>query len=211
MAPACRRLSRGLALSFAKGRPAWQARRSSEAARRDGGATGETAISHTNRNFVIAYILLVGLPLLGLVGVLRSGRSLTAPFSVDGAWKIEPGASRLPASPCGNFLSSVSNAPLSISQSGKSLVVTLSGGTKTTTGTLDGKTVRAKFAGTVRSGADKSGAAACGDDSLTLAATLDPLAEPRTLSGTLSIEGCGSCPPLEFRAVRQPKSPGGMR
>jgi hypothetical protein len=175
------------------------------------GATGETAISHTNRNFVIAYILLVGLPLLGLVGILRGGRSLTAPFSVDGAWKIESGVSRLPASPCGNFLSLVSNAPLSISQSGKSLVVTLTGGTKTTTGTLDGKTVRAQFAGTVRSGADKSGAAACGDGSLTLAATLDPLAEPRTLSGTLSIEGCGSCTPLEFHAVRQPKSPGGTR
>jgi len=172
---------------------------------------GDTAISHTNRNFVIAYILLVGLPLLGLVGILKSGRRLAAPFSVDGAWKIESGASRPPASPCGNFLSSVSNAPLSISQSGKSLVVTLRGGTKTTTGTLDGKTVRAQFAGTVRSGTDKSGAAECGDGSLTLAATLDPLAEPRTLSGTLSVEGCGSCAPLEFRAVKQPRSPGGTR
>jgi hypothetical protein len=148
----------------------------------------------------------VGLPLLGLVGILRSGRSLTAPFSVDGAWKIESGAGRLPASPCGNFLSSVSNAPLSISQSGKSLVVTLSGGTKATTGTLEGKTIKAQF-----TGADKSGAAACGDGSLTLAATLDPLAEPRTLSGTLSVEGCGSCTPLEFHAVRQPKNPGGTR
>ncbi len=170
---------------------------------------GETAISHTNRNFVIAYILLVGLPLLGLVGILKSGRRLAAPFSVDGDWKIE--SSHPAVSSCGNFLSSVSNAPLSISQSGKSLVVTLRGGTKTTTGTLDGKTVRAQFAGTVRSGTDKSGAAECGDGSLTLAATLDPLAEPRTLSGTLSIEGCGSCAPLEFRAVKQPRSPGGTR
>ena len=171
---------------------------------------GETAISHTNRNFVIAYILLVGLPLLGLVGILKSGRRLAAPFSVDGDWKIESD-SHPAVSSCGNFLSSVSNAPLSISQSGKSLVVTLRGGTKTTTGTLDGKTVRAQFAGTVRSGTDKSGAAECGDGSLTLAATLDPLAEPRTLSGTLSIEGCGSCAPLEFRAVKQPRSPGGTR
>jgi hypothetical protein len=145
----------------------------------------------------------VGLPLLGLVGILKSGRSLTAPFSVDGAWKIESAVSRLPASPCGNFLSSASNAPLAISQSGKSLVITIIGGTKTTTGTLEGKTVRAQFAGT-----DKS---ACGDGALTLAATLDPLAEPRTLNGTLSVDGCTSCTPLEFRAVRQPKSPGGTR
>lgn len=176
---------------------------------------------HTNRNFVIAYVLLVGLPLLGLVGILKSGRGLTAPFSVDGAWKIESAAGRLPASPCGNFLSSVSAAPLSISQSGKSLVVTFSGGTKTTTGTLDGKTLQAQFAGTDRSredrssadrsGADQSGAAVCGDGSLSLTATFDPLAEPRTLSGTLTVEGCGSCAPLEFHAVRQPRSAGGTR
>jgi len=164
---------------------------------------GETAISHTNRNFVIAYIFLVALPLLGLVGILRSGRGLTAPFSVDGAWKIESGAGTPSASSCGNFFSSVSNAPLSISQSGKSLVVTLSGA-KTTMGTLDGKTIKAQF-----TAADRP--AACGDGGLTLTATLDPLAEPRTLRGTLSVEGCNSCAPLEFRAVRQPKSPGGTR
>src|SRR5712671_4676256 len=104
-------------------------------------ARGRNAISHTNRNFVIAYVFLVVLPVLGLVAVLKSGRGLTAPFSVDGAWKIESGAGLLSASPCGNFLSSVSKAPISISQSGKSLVVTLSGGTKTTMGTLEGKTI----------------------------------------------------------------------
>ncbi len=143
------------------------------------------------------------LPVLGLVAILKSGRGLSAPFSVDGAWKIE--SSRPSASPCGNFLSSVSTAPLSISQSGKALVVTLSG-TKTTTGTLEGKILKAQF-----SGADKSSAAECGNGSLTLTATLDPLAEPRTLSGTLAIEGCAACAPLEFHAIRQPKSPGGTR
>jgi hypothetical protein len=151
---------------------------------------------------VLAYIFLVGLPLLGLAGILKSGRGLKAPFSVDGAWKIE--ASAPSASPCGNLLSSISNAPLSISQSGKSLVVTVSGGTKTATGTLDGKIINAQFAG-----ADQS--SACGDGSLALSATLDPLAEPRTLSGTLSVEGCASCAPLAFRAVRQPKAPGNTR
>jgi hypothetical protein len=167
---------------------------------------GEKAISHTNRNFVLAYVFLVALPVLGLVGILKRGRSLSAPFSVDGVWKIESG--NLPASPCGNFLSSVSSAPLSISQSGKSLVVTLSGGTKTASGTLEGKTIKAQFTGA-------SGTSECstGAGALTLTATLDPMAEPRTLSGTLSVEGCASssCAPMEFRAVRQPRSPGGTR
>ena len=93
---------------------------------------------------------------------------------MDGAWKIE--SSHPAVSSCGNYLSSLSSAPLSISQSGKTLVVTLGGGTKSATGTLDGKIIKAEFAG----------AAECGSRGLTLTATLDPLAEPRTLSGTLA-------------------------
>jgi hypothetical protein len=138
------------------------------------------------------------------VGILKSGRALKAPFSVDGAWKIE--SRNASTSPCGNLLSSVSSAPLSISQSGKSLVVALSGGTKTAIGTLDGNIITAKFPSIY-----ESSTALCGDLSLTLTATLDPLAEPRTLSGTLSVDGCASCAPMEFHAVRQPKSPGGTR
>src|SRR5205807_8940501 len=129
------------------------------------------------RNFVIAYVFLVVLPVLGLVAILKSGRGLSAPFSVDGAWKIE--SSSPSTTPCGNLLSSVSQAPISISQSGRALVVTLSGGMKTTAGMLDGKIIKAQFAG-----ADKSRATECGNGSLTLSATLDPQAEPRTLSGT---------------------------
>lgn len=151
-------------------------------------------MSHANRNFVIAYIILVGLPLLGLAGVLRSGRTLNAPFSVDGAWKIETIANR--SSACGNLLSSIANAPVTISQSGKSAVIGLKSG-KTTTGTLDGTILKAQFAG-----ADNPTAADCSDRSLALTATVDPRAEPRTLSGALSVDGCASCV-LEFRATRQ--------
>jgi hypothetical protein len=148
----------------------------------------------------------VGLPLLGLVAVLKSGRGLAAPYSVDGAWKIDSSVDRSSASACGNLLSSITSAPLSISQSGKTLVVTLSGGTKTTAGTLEGKALKAQFVA-----AGNSGTADCGDGGLTLTATLDPQAEPRVLRGTLAVAGCASCVPLEFRAVRQPKSPGGTR
>jgi hypothetical protein len=166
---------------------------------------GENAISHTNRNFVIAYILLVGLPLLGLAGVLRSGGTLTAPFSVDGAWKIDAGAAHAPATPCGDFLSSVSNSPVSISQSGTSLVIGLGGG-KTTTGTLEGKTIKAQFAGSANLNASD-----CSDHNLSLTATLDPLTEPRTLSGKVTVEGCAPCAPVEFHATRQPRPAGATR
>lgn len=157
-------------------------------------------MSHANRNFVIAYIALVGLPVAALVGVLKSGRTLTAPFSVDGAWKIQAVFNPAP-SVCSNFFSSVSDLSLAISQSGKSLVVSLNGGSKTTSGTLDGKTLTAQFAGT-------DGAANCSDRPLTLTATLDPHSDPRTLSGKLSLNNCTQCS-LEFRAVRQPRAAAG--
>jgi hypothetical protein len=161
-------------------------------------------MAHTNRNFVIAYILLVGLPLLALAGVLRSGRSLKAPFSVDGAWKLDTGANHASAAGCGDLLSAMAATPLSISQSGTSLVINLGSG-RTTTGTLDGKTIRAQFRGTAN-----SSAAGCADHGLALAATLDPLTEPRSLSGKISIDGCDTCAPLEFRATRQsPPAAGG--
>ena len=140
--------------------------------------------------------------MLGLVGVLRSGRSLNAPFSVDGSWKMQAGADHPSPSPCGDFLSSVSTSPVSISQSGTSLVIGLGG--KTTTGTLAGKTLKAQFAG-----AGNPNASDCSDRTLALTATLDPLAEPRTLNGSLSVEGCAACAPVEFRAVRQARPAGG--
>ena len=152
---------------------------------------------------MLAYVFLVILPVLGLVGILKSGRSLNAPFSVDGTWKIDTGASHGSVSPCADLLSTVSSAPVSISQSGKTLVVGLNGGAKTTTGLLEGKTINASFAGTDTKASD------CADRSLTFTATLDPQAEPRTIIGTLSVDGCTSCAPLEFRAVRQPRSANG--
>jgi len=159
-------------------------------------------MSHANRNFVIAYIFLVGLPVLGLVGVLKSGHGLTAPYSIDGSWKIEPRSSPASyASSCPKFFSSIFSAPFSISQSGKTVVISLNDG-RTSTGTLEGKALEAQFPRTDNSGAE------CGDRSLSLTATLDPRTEPRTLTGTLSVENCAGCS-LEFRAVRQPPSVGG--
>ena len=58
----------------------------------------------SNRNFIIAYILLVGLPVLGLVGVLKTGRGVAAPISLDGTWTLQADSSRLASLPCGKSL-----------------------------------------------------------------------------------------------------------
>jgi hypothetical protein len=162
-------------------------------------------MSRTNRKLVVAYIFLVGLPLLVLVEVLKMGGTLAAPISVDGVWRMETRASHLLDLPCGNLLSSVTNGPVSISQSGKNLVLTLNGGSKATATVLEGKTIKAWFAPM----GSFNEAGCSGDRIFTLTATLDPKSDPRTLSGTLSVDGCAPCVPVEFRAVSQPRDSGG--
>jgi hypothetical protein len=158
-------------------------------------------MSHSNRSIAVAYILLVGLPLLALVEVLKMGRILTAPISVDGVWRMETETDHFSALPCGNLPSSVTNTSVLISQSGKNLVLTLSGGSKATASVLEGRIIKASFAPT-----GSSPEAGCSINRIfTLIATFDPKSDPRTLNGTLSVDGCASCAPVEFRAVRQPR------
>ncbi|HEY1677427.1 MAG TPA: hypothetical protein VGG04_06975 [Candidatus Sulfotelmatobacter sp.] len=157
-------------------------------------------MSSTNRKFVVAYIVLVGIPLLALAGVLKAGHHLSSPFAVDGSWKVESLGPPV-SSACSSFLSSI--ASISVSQSGTVLVLGLNG--KTTTGTLDGKSLRAQFPGS-------DDAAGCSDHSLTLAATVDPTTDPRSMAGSLSFSNsfgnCASCS-IDFRAIRQPRPPSG--
>jgi len=151
-------------------------------------------MSSTNRRFVVAYILLVGLPLAGLAGVLKTGRHLTAPISIDGKWKVEAAASH-PTNPCDQAIASLLSYNLIVSQSGRSLELTLGAGSKSS-GQLDGTKLSASFA-----------TAACPDDQpVTLMASIDGKSDPKTLTATLT---CASCSPLEFHAVRQPKAQSG--
>lgn len=160
---------------------------------------------HTSRNFVVAYILLVGLPLLGLAGVLRTGRTLVAPISIDGNWKIQGDASRITGPSCSKTMASLLNSSLVISQSGTSLALTFNTPSKIpASGSLEGTSLKAVIAPPRNSAAE----AGCGGELLpTITASVDPKSEPRTLAGILSVSGCASCAAVEFRAVRQPKAP----
>ena len=163
-------------------------------------------MSRTSRNFVVAYILLVGLPLLGLAGVLRTGRTLTAPISVDGVWKIEADANSANPQGCAKLASSLANTSAVISQSGKSLVLTFNGPSKiVASGSIEGKSLRAAINPTP----DSSGTVCNGDQGVSLTAAVDPKSEPRALTGILSVNACASCAPVSFHAVRQPRASAG--
>jgi hypothetical protein len=157
-------------------------------------------MSNTNRNFIIAYVLLVGLPIIGLLGVLKRGQALTAPISVDGMWQLQADPVRLAALPCGKTLAFTPDMALAISQSGRNFTLSLANGPKSTaSGTLDGTVLKAS----VVPSAAWSDEAGCGNGrELSLVATVDPKADPRSLTGTVSAKDCPSCASVEFHAVR---------
>jgi hypothetical protein len=159
-------------------------------------------MSRARRRFIIAYIFLVGVPLLGLAGILKAGRHLSAPVSVSGIWAVTANSNHLSPGPCGES-TTLSNLSLSISQSGKNLSLALDGGAKAHgSGTIEGISLQAPLILT----RDASAAAGCATaQPLTLFATVDPKSEPRSLSGSLSVDGCMACSPIAFHAVLQPR------
>jgi hypothetical protein len=163
-------------------------------------------MSRTNRNFLIAYAVLVVLPVAGLFGVLKHGHSLTAPISVDGVWRLQADLSQLAALLCGSSLASTQYAAVTVSQSGKNFTLSLNNGPKATaTGVVEGTTLKAS----VLPSAAWARQAGCGSDHvLTLVATVDPKSEPRTLAGLLTVSECPACTPVELRAVREIQSGG---
>lgn len=151
---------------------------------------------------MIAYVLLVLLPVLGLVGVLRHGRGLTAPLSVDGVWTWQADGSRLATLPCAESLLSNQNSTLTISQSGANLVLDFNNRAKAAaSGVIEGTTLKASIV-PPSAGASRTGCT--GDHALSLTATVNPNADPRSLVGMLSANGCPSCAPVEIRALRTP-------
>jgi hypothetical protein len=164
-------------------------------------------MSRTNLNFVIAYIFLVGLPVLGLAGVLRAGRTLTAPVSVDGVWKVDADAAQFAALPCFGP-SFPSNLSLSITQSGRSLVLNLNSGSNVI---ASGSALSAGFTikGSAMPTPKYSAETGCGSGSqLSVNAVVDAKSDPRTLMGTMTVDGCSNCAAVGFHAVRQVRNVG---
>jgi hypothetical protein len=160
-------------------------------------------MTYTTKRFAVSYVFLVFLPVLGLLGVLRQGRDMKAPISVDGQWKLQFDPAQLAALPCAKALASAENPVLAISQSGERFTLTTSGGLKTSSsGVLQDKTLNASLQPSESTGNDSG----C-DRQLTLMAKLDPNASPKSLSGTLSANGCPACAPVDFRAFKETPAP----
>ncbi len=162
-------------------------------------------MSHTNRNFVIAYILLVGLPLAGLAGVLKTGRSLKAPISIDGNWKIDSASPHTAGQACEKAISALSASSFAVSQSGKTLTLTLQNASKTSSdGSLDGRSLNVPLATT-----DSATAGCAAGQTLVLSATVEAETQPTSMAGVMWVTDCPACATIQFHAVRQPRSQAG--
>jgi len=160
-------------------------------------------MSGSNRNFVLAYVFLVILPLVGLAGILKAGRSVTAPVSIDGLWTLRLDSAQIDSLPCGKALATAPDKTIAIAQSGRNFVLTVPGGPKlTASGSLDGTTLR----GSLMSLAE-SGDSCLEGRQLSLLATVDRTADPNLLNGSLSVPNCQSCASVEFHAERQASAP----
>ncbi len=155
-------------------------------------------MTHSNRNFLFAYLLLVALPVVGLAGVLRSGRNLSAPISVGGTWKINTSPDQLAGIPCGKSLLAP-NSAFTVSQSGRAFTLNSPNSAwSAATGTVAGNTISATLIPSALAARENG----CGDHSLSLTATVDTKASPRSLQGTLRVQDCPVCAAVDFRGIR---------
>ena len=126
-------------------------------------------MSGTSGKFILAYAVLVILPLLALVGILKSGRGLRAPASIDGTWRLNLDSSKLDSLPCGKELAAMPDKEMLISQSGKNFLLTFPGTHRIgASGTLDGTTLQASLASP-----ENSLDTGCGGRQLALLATIE--------------------------------------
>lgn len=131
------------------------------------------------------YLVLVGFPAAGLLGILHVGRGLHAPRAIGGEWRIASGP--------------LAGSTFDVQQSGEylSLVLPVDGGIELR-GKSRGDTLELSHAG-----AAITSAKACSPvQATTLRAVLDLSAGMR-MKGAASV---GGCPPVPFEAVHAPRT-----
>lgn len=156
---------------------------------------------------LLSYVLFVGVPLAGLVGVLRLGQGLDAPRAVHGAWTVQPMAAsgRL----CAGYLLS-GDSSLVVTQSGRQLSASL-GPEKDVTlrGRLTGDELTLE--GVVQPGATRRHVGCGPGDTLRLAGRVFRNDRLARLDARLWSSACRECGPVGFTAVGPPGRRGRAR
>ena len=158
-------------------------------------------MTHSNRRFVLAYLLLVIVPIAGLTGVLKSNSKLTAPTAIGGLWKMHISANNLEALPCTAFLTTLRDARFAISQSGESFTLSFANpAISSASGTIDLTNIKASL---LLSAKGAKGAGCTDGHPIFLTATLNSKTSTNLMVGLLLVSDCPACTPVEFQAVRE--------
>lgn len=153
---------------------------------------------------MIAYVCLVGIPLLGLIGIVHEGQHLNAPASVNGNWSVEGDFAAWAGKPCADLLTAEKRPALNISQSGSMLSIVLGDAqVAPLTGTIEGTTLTAGVEDPTPSGSASCNAA------IRVKATASKDREQRRLMGILQLNTCASCAPVAFLAIHPDAEPKG--
>ena len=141
----------------------------------------------------------MGLPLAGLLGVLRIGRGIEAPLAVHGAWAVQPMAAT--GRVCTRYLLFGADSSLTIAQSGRELTATLGpSGEVALRGALDGDELALE--GVIQPGAIPRYVACTVGDTVRLEAQVSSAAPLRELEADLWFSACVDCGPTGFTVAR---------
>jgi hypothetical protein len=151
---------------------------------------------------ILLYIALVGLPLIGVAGVLQLGQHLRPPVSVSGTWGVQISSQPAHSTECKTFQAGFDRMLLDISQSGQWLVVAVGNADKAMAAELIGEIDRQTIIAEARAGArlEPSAAFATG-----LQAKLDRQSGADRLLGVLRLACCRPHAEVTFVASRQHK------
>lgn len=141
------------------------------------------------------YLFLVGVPLLGLFGILRTGERIVPPHSIGGLWSVDIRYKSPPVLPCSGL--GVVDGPMemTISQSGTRAEASF---------TDDGATqLSLSLAGDSLTAVGTTAIPGCPDDELVLTGRLMPEAGRQLMEGVLARPDCPDCPTAAFLAVRR--------
>jgi hypothetical protein len=148
---------------------------------------------------LLSYLLFVGVPLAGLLGVLRVGQGIAAQPAVHGAWAVQPMAAT--GRVCTRYLLSDADSTLNISQSGRQLTGTLGPRADVAMrGVLAGEGVTLE--GVIQPGSTPRHVACTAGDTLRLTARIAGTRGTRQLEARLWSSACSGCGAVGFTAAR---------
>jgi hypothetical protein len=149
---------------------------------------------------MVVYLVLVGTPLLGVIGIIRTGERIVASHPVAGVWELDAESTRRLAAPCLSFVFKKEPAELLVSQSGTYLDLRFADRSRSSlSGTLRGDSLSGELTLPER--------ATCPGAAVDVRAHITAESGLHRMTGTVSHKGCSECPNTHFEAVRRPLDP----